>query len=164
MNRKFNPLKRRWIHILQKTYKKKMYWKCNDTKYQIQMITANFWPAIQLTQSSKFWRKKTDLQITPYIYPKKFCIISYNMDMFCHGNTVSYLGFMRGLYSFFSSSTVEHWDRRYSVTSWRRSSKSGDPGKGRRLRQRKQLVKSAPVLCKVSRNDPTKSLKKQNRY
>lgn len=112
----------------------------------------------------KFWRKKTDLQITPYIYPKKFCIISYNMDMFCHGNTVSYLGFMRGLYSFFSSSTVEHWDRRYSVTSWRRSSKSGDPGKGRRLRQRKQLVKSAPVLCKVSRNDPTKSLKKQNRY
>lgn len=57
-----------------------MYWKCNDTKYQIQMITANFWPAMQLTQSSKFWRKKTDLQITPYIYPKKFCIISYNMD------------------------------------------------------------------------------------
>lgn len=94
-----------------------MYWKCNDTKYQIQMITANFWPAMQLTQSSKFWRKKTDLQITPYIYPKKFCIILYNMDMFCHGNTVSYLGFMRGLYSFFSSSTVEHWDRRYSVTS-----------------------------------------------
>lgn len=54
-----------------------MYWKCNDTKYQIQMIKANFWPAMQLTQSSKFWRKKTDLQITPYIYPKKFCIISY---------------------------------------------------------------------------------------
>lgn len=108
--------------------------------------------------------KKTDLQITPYISPKKFCIISYNMDMICHSNTVSYLGFIRGLYSFFSSSTVEHWDRRYSVTSCRRSSKSGDPGKGRRLRQRKQLVKSAPVLCKVSRNDPTKSLKKQNRY
>lgn len=55
-----------------------MYWKCNDTKYQIQMIKANFWPAMQLTQSSKFWRKKTDLQITPYISPKKFCIISYN--------------------------------------------------------------------------------------
>lgn len=55
-----------------------MYWKCNDTKYQIQIITANFWPAMQLTQLSKFWRKKTDLQITPYISPKKFCIISYN--------------------------------------------------------------------------------------
>lgn len=51
-----------------------MYWKCNDTKYQIQMITANFWPAMQLTQSSKFWRKKLTCKLLHIFIQRNFAL------------------------------------------------------------------------------------------
>lgn len=51
-----------------------MYWKCNDTKYQIQMITANFWPAMQLTQSSKIWRKKLTCKLLHIFLQRNFAL------------------------------------------------------------------------------------------